>query len=453
MPLLDAKSYVITSPVMCQYAFRSKDLSFEPHMVEFFQRMLNVSDATISLLKIPAGEKEASMLRESSKAIHESLTGENLHRTNLKALESISLIINGIDGCFTSDSLFRWLRLTLTLATSDALYGSQNPFRINKSLIESLWDFDAHVISFIMGIFPSFFVPKAHRGRAAVQAAFTEYFKNGYDLQPDVSPLVHSRAACYAKYGISLSDLGQLELAIVHVATANAIPTTFWTLLFIASSPTLTSLIRHELLTITKPSSGDPEREIDINIAKFSSHCPLLVSCYREVIRLGNSNIGARRVMTDTTITDGTSTYLLKAGCNVQIPSGVIHMSEETWGPNASTFDARRFLDPNLKGNMTAKEREEDRQRKKAYFPFGGGKHLCPGRNFAFAEILGLLSVLVLGFDIRALDGGLVEVPKMGRSGVAEGMVKPTGKDLEMGVRIERRRGWEDAIWGFVSEQ
>jgi cytochrome P450 len=67
----------------------------------------------------------------------------------------------------------------------------------------------------------------------------------------------------------------------------------------------------------------------------------------------------------------------------------------------------------------------EDRVPKKAYFPFSGGKHLCPGMHFAFAEILGTTAALVLGFDILGIDGKLLEVPKIGRSTMAEAVTKP----------------------------
>lgn len=60
-----------------------------------------------------------------------------------------------------------------------------------------------------------------------------------------------------------------------------------------------------------------------------------------------------------------------------------------------------------------------------------------------------MVSVLVLGFEVRTLEGGLPVVPEMGRSGVAEGIVKPVGEGLRLGVRIERRKGWEDVVWGF----
>lgn len=89
---------------------------------------------------------------------------------------------------------------------------------------------------------------------------------------------------------------------------------------------------------------------------------------------------------------------------------------------------------------------------KKAYFPFSGGKHLCPGMHFAFAEILRTTAALVLGFDILGIDGKLLEVPKIGRSTVAEAVTKPEREGQEMGARFSMRRGWENVIWKFTAD-
>jgi cytochrome P450 len=45
------------------------------------------------------------------------------------------------------------------------------------------------------------------------------------------------------------------------------------------------------------------------------------------------------------------------------------------------------------------------------YFPFGGGKHSCPGRSYAFVQTLAIVMALIGRFDIRGEDGGLIKVP------------------------------------------
>jgi cytochrome P450 len=312
-------------------------------------------------------------------------------------------------------------------------------------------DFEAGLLGILINIFPSVTFPKAFKARAKLQKALIKYYSAKHDLEPDVSQLAKVRAGLMRKRGILDEDVGKFELALLHVSTANASPTLFWHLCFILANPETTSIIRKELESII--SFGTLEngnKEASIDITKFDSNCPVLVSSYRETIRLANAQVGARRVVEDTIINDGKNDYLLKAGCDVQLPSGISHLSESAWGADAASFNPDRFLTPEQKGDMSTKARMEDREQKKSYIPFGGGKHLCPGRQFAFAEILGAVAVLVMGFDVKDSDGGLIKVPLMGRPRMGEGIAKPTGDGLLMGAKITRREGWEDIVWKFT---
>jgi len=149
-------------------------------------------------------------------------------------------------------------------------------------------------------------------------------------------------------------------------------------------------------------------------------------------------------------ISDGKTEYLLRKGVDVSMPAGVAHVSP-VWGANPSSFNAKRFLQPGSRAGMSEKEREMDREQKRAYIPFGGGKHLCPGRKFAFAEILGTLATLLLGFDVRGVDGGLIRVPEMRRAKIGEGIAKPGRKGEVMGAKLLRREGWEDVQFSFTA--
>jgi cytochrome P450 len=97
-----------------------------------------------------------------------------------------------------------------------------------------------------------------------------------------------------------------------------------------------------------------------------------------------------------------------------------------------------------------AKENKDLKDKMKAYHPFGGGKHLCPGRNIAFAPCLGVVAVLLLGFEVKSIDNELVQVPDIRSVKFGEAVVKPFGEGLEMGALITRRKGWEKVMWKFV---
>ncbi|KAK3344102.1 hypothetical protein B0T25DRAFT_584926 [Lasiosphaeria hispida] len=129
-------------------------------------------------------------------------------------------------------------------------------------------------------------------------------------------------------------------------------------------------------------------------------------TCHRENPRHISAQVVMRRVIADTVVSDGAETsYLPQAGADV-------HMA-------GSTKDG---------------DDEVRKMRRTGYIPFGGGKHLCPGRNFAFAEIVGLTVALVAGYEIRDEDG---EVPAL--PGAAK--VEPAH-----GIRVSEREGAGTAV-------
>lgn len=288
-------------------------------------------------------------------------------------------------------------------------------------------------------------MPKAYQARHNIQKALTAYYSAGYEKDSTAATLTYNRAEALRKHGWTASDLAYPEAILPVAATLNAIPTFFWLLLYILQDPSLVGRIRDEVqahIEVTNNGS-DGGKTVMMNIAKFEDELPLLASSYRETMRLINQSVSNRRMVEDLTITtqDGQS-YLLKKGVDVQLPAGVTHRKPEVWGANVTEFDPERFLP------QSSKLKEEEKARKVAYIPFGGGRHLCPGRNFAFAEILAFTAVMVLGFDVEA-TGMKFEELKMRGPLLAAGSVKPVGEGKGLGARIKPRDGWENVKWTF----
>jgi cytochrome P450 len=132
---------------------------------------------------------------------------------------------------------------------------------------------------------------------------------------------------------------------------------------------------------------------------------------------------------------------LLKEGVNVMWSAKLMHRGADAWGDCPDSFVADRFL------TGEARDIDIERKRRASYVPFGGGKHLCPGRNFAFAEILGFMGSLVVGFEVVGLKSSNVQ---MHTGAIGEAVVKPPADGQGGPVTIRRRKGWEDINWHFV---
>lgn len=135
---------------------------------------------------------------------------------------------------------------------------------------------------------------------------------------------------------------------------------------------------------------------------------------------------------------------MLRKGNDVMWSSKVAHEMAEAWGPDAGEFDPERFV--GTAGGAQA-DKEAEKRRRAAYMPFGGGSHLCPGRNFASAEALGLVSALVVGYEVEGLRAGEV---RMGPRELASAMPKPAADGDGGAVTIRRRRGWDEVQWSFA---
>ncbi|KAH6973157.1 hypothetical protein BKA56DRAFT_635087 [Ilyonectria sp. MPI-CAGE-AT-0026] len=89
-----------------------------------------------------------------------------------------------------------------------------------------------------------------------------------------------------------------------------------------------------------------------------------------------------------------------------------------------------------LKGpeGKTPASMEADRNRKDAYFPFGGGLHLW------------ITSLILLGYDIEPVGTGLGDIG-MRLAVLVSGAVKPKNRGIGLGGKILRRKRWEYAWW------
>ncbi|KAF4922163.1 5-beta-cholestane-3-alpha,7-alpha-diol 12-alpha-hydroxylase [Colletotrichum viniferum] len=411
LPILNGKLYAIWDPALVQSAYRNKDLSFEPFAVKFAQKDLGLSNDVAKLLR------ETDLVPDFFGFIHPALNGAHLHRMNANALKYVSVELDRIGGGVSDESgvdvpnLFAWVRRVMTLATTEGLYGAENPVTKDLTLIDDLWwTFESGVPMFILDILPQYTARKAFQARARLQAGLSRFYMARHDHNDDVAQIVKARADVLRRYGIPDREIGTFELGLLHVGTANTIPVFFWFLAHVFTRPELVERLREEVLK----ASQRKEDEAIVDITIFEKECPLLVSCYRESMRLSSRVIGSRRVTKDTTISDGKGrSYMLKSGVNLQLSAEVLHNMDHVWGEAPALFVPDRFL---------------------------------------AVENGGVVSALLLGFEVKPLSGnvGDLQVPEAMACTLADGTPKPVRNGEGFGVRIMRREGWEKAKYRFM---
>lgn len=292
--------------------------------------------------------------------------------------------------------------------------------------------FEKDATFLLLGVAPRWIAGKAYNAREMILNAMKRY--NSYSGQENSSDLTKARYNTYTKYGLSSDGIAHFELSSIIGLLINATPSVFWLLFYIYSVPGLLEDVRLEIANVTSTvmlKTQDDQTKHSINVLKLQERCPLLLSTYRETLRLKTNNVYTRWVQEDTLLNDR---YLLKEGSIVQVPGASMHMDPALWGADVKDFNPRRFI----KGDAN--------HRQGAFRTFGGGASLCPGRHFALIEIVATAAMFVMRYEMEPQGGGWRE-PRTDGNDVVGSISPPTSR---LDVAVTTRKGYEGDQWDFV---
>ncbi|KAJ2904301.1 hypothetical protein MKZ38_008360 [Zalerion maritima] len=460
----DRRIYVIQNTQLMQAALRNKNMTFDPFIQEFIGGMLALPKSTYD--RLMAGT-ESGLMSTMTGVIQHGLMGDNLRATTRTVLDIIADNLNEMEKIrmdagveqIALASFWVWMRQTLAGATTEALYGDFSPFRVNETLMEDLWTWDYHLPHILLA--PSkleyLLCPEGYFARESLQKAFVSYFKEGHAAHPSVSPVIRQRAITLREYGWTHEDAGLVEHTLAAGSVQNAVPTMLWLFLTILRKPEYLVRVQEEvkgLITVTKDEKTG-KKTATIDVGAVEEKAPFFVACYHENVRVHKRIINTRRTTCDTEL----GGYLLKKGSDVMMSIQVASTHRDVWGQNTGNpkeFDPSHFLPVDMSEMDDEEQKREEelkKARKAAWIPFGGGKHLCPGRNLAFSEILGFTGVLLLGYEFWWDDdkkGNLPDIEPIKARIPADIPIPDEGGNNRLtAVRMKRRRQWEGVRWAF----
>jgi cytochrome P450 len=310
-----------------------------------------------------------------------------------------------------------------TRAVAKFMFGPKNPLdsaKSQKAFIADFWTFDSGFIPLLIGIVPYLIARKVVQARERLVQEFLRFVQSGNEKL--ASKVVQKRSEIGRRNGFDNDGIARSDLSFFFAGIVNTSITSFWLSLRIFADLELLDEIRHEITQIchisqdTNNTTGDTIISIEGDMLK--DRCPLLVSAFRETLRLASDSLSTRVVLEDTIIADE---YFLKKGSVVQIAAAAIHNDARIWGPDVESFNARRFLDFQLKKSNSA-----------AFRAFGGGSTICPGRYLATTEVLVFTATMIMMFDLEPIN-----VKEDGRDGGSQsGLRIPFKNDRKLPVHV-----------------
>ncbi|KAL5337981.1 putative cytochrome P450 [Aspergillus crustosus] len=269
---------------------------------------------------------------------------------------------------------------------------------------------------FLMGL-PRFLAKDMIAAKDDMINFFLEYFTLPPGDRGHENFWVSSVEELFRELELSNDEIARMFMLHTSSIIGNMYKMCFWLVAHILSNPDLLRSITLEI----QPAVNLQTREIDHT--HLTENCPVLDSLYSEVLRLIVTSPMTRQVSTTTTIGGKT----LKKGNNVLIIYRQLHIDQATWGPTPLTLQPQRFLhDKNLKT-------------KPAYRPWGGGKHVCPGRFLAKKAVFAFVALLLGQYEIDMDTVGKQPFPRADLAKAAGVATIAEGEDVVISLR--RREG------------
>ncbi|KAL1845876.1 hypothetical protein Daus18300_014422 [Diaporthe australafricana] len=423
-----SRMYVVNSPgLLTSIQAQFRTLSFTAIEANIAANLLGCKKATIDIMTRDV-TKDEGYLMSYPKYVHSALSsGPGLDAMNRRAIEVLAKSLDewSQKGA-TKIQLWQWTRHELLLASTESVYGPKNPYR-DPAMEKAWYTFEPKMMMFILNLFPSVFAKESFKAREYMVKVWEEYFDAGSYEQG--SELLKARVKINNNFKIALMETARIEVAGSQAILTNTLPGTFWMVYHLFSDPVVLQSIRNEL---SKGVRQDDDGTCTIDLAHVKSSCPILLSTFKETMRMYSTSTATRIAMQDCQLNNQ---YLLKKGSTIMMPSAVQHTNLSVWGDTVDEFNHERFAPGSKRVNPVA------------FRGFGGGTTLCPGRHFASTEILMFSALLALRFDLHPMDGKW-SAPTTSKSPMVNAMPVPDW-DINVEMRPRNDNAWKVSFSGY----
>ena len=125
---------------------------------------------------------------------------------------------------------------------------------------------------------------------------------------------------------------------------------------------------------------------------------PYLTAVLKETLRLrGPAGFVGRRSVVELTLPSGLT---ITPSCNLVTSWQMAQINPLLWGDDASCFRPERWLEDDLCTSRKQPHVDASLPLSSVYMPFGGGKRVCIGQQFARLEMVTVLAMVLRRFDV-----------------------------------------------------
>jgi sterol 14-demethylase len=284
-------------------------------------------------------------------------------------------------------NLLESLNQVTLMTSSRALQGPEVRSRFTKEFADLYNDLD-RALGFVSFMFPHLPIP-VNRRRDVAREKISKLYKaiierrlqeTGVEYDDLIATLMD---ATYPDGShVTPDEIVGFCIALLLAGQHTSNVTSTWTLLYILSNPDIKERVLAELEEVWPVADKDSQLTYDqVRRLEF------LNCCVKETLRMRPPII---MVFRKTEVEWKFKEYVLPADSLVVVSPAVANRDPSVW-TNPDSYDPDRF----------GKDRAEDKKAKYASLAFSAGRHACIGEQFAYMQVMSILSTMLRKYEFE----------------------------------------------------
>ncbi|KAF4985813.1 hypothetical protein FDECE_16295 [Fusarium decemcellulare] len=296
--------------------------------------------------------------------------------------------------------LAHWMFGLTVSATASAVWGVENPWRMDREFSEEFMNLSETFDSLSR---PAAWLTarSAYKSRKFLSERLREFhIKHRESRVQTVAHGINVVAHSDPNWETN-PDYYNIEMVSALGLLATPSTLSVWLMRHLLATPELLQVIVNEVHKL-EVVQGEDTKTPKLDLTDVRTLCPWLVAAWYENLRLHMTGV-PRLARHDFTLNlPGCEPLEITQGDIFLLPMCASNLDTATWGPDAAMFNPSRFITSTgeLSNSLIRKVRA-----------FGVAGNLCPGRVFGFEVAMAVVAGTLRTFDIQSVDGAAFYVP------------------------------------------
>ncbi|KAJ4261617.1 hypothetical protein NW762_007049 [Fusarium torreyae] len=369
----------------------------------------HVNDTGLAQVLVYVGPRLFNLTQETIKAVF-AYNPQPLHKVKFGHAENI-VSLNQRSGSYITEQVMkmpdtsevfigRWVFELAVAATASAVWGVENPWRMDKEFSNEFMKL-SETFDSLGRPFPWLTAHSAWNSRKFLLKRLREFHLQHREARAQTTAHSINVIAHSDPNWEKNPDYYHIEMVTALGLLATTSTLVVWLTRHLLTDAELVQVVLKEVQNLKHVEGEDKPR---LDFAQVRTECPWLMASWYETLRLHMTGVARIARHDFDLVLPDSEPIAVPQGEIFMLPMCASNLDVDNWGADAASFKASRFI--NEAGELSGSAIRRVRA-------FGVAGNMCPGRVFGTDIVFSVVAMMLRTFDVEAVKGEEFRVPTL----------------------------------------